>query len=83
MLGELLPPGPAVGQGCGLVYLELRVYLDADFVIDLVSEGLYVALGYKVYDKVCVKVDTEFKVDQSATLAPCLPGGKEFAEHLK
>ena len=40
-------------------------------------------LGYKIYDKICVKVDAEFRVNQSAILSDCRTWGKEFAEYLK
>jgi len=46
-------------------------------------KGYIQAIGYKVHDEVCVKVDTDFKVIQAKTLADCRAWGKEFAEHLK
>jgi NAD(P)H dehydrogenase (quinone) len=56
---------------------------DGAWIMEERLKGYVQALGYKVYDKVCVKIDTEFKTNQSATLADCKAWGKEFAEHLK
>lgn len=56
---------------------------DGAWVMEERLKGYVRALGYNVYDKVCVKIDTEFNVDKSITLADCRTWGKEFAEYLK
>jgi len=56
---------------------------DGAWVMEERLKGYIQAIGYKVHDEVCVKVDTDFKVIQAKTLADCRAWGKEFAEHLK
>ena len=56
---------------------------DGAWVMEERLKGYIQAIGYKVHDEVCVKVDTDFKVSQAKTLADCRAWGKEFAEHLK
>lgn len=56
---------------------------DGAWVMEERLKGYIQAIGYKVHDEVCVKVDTDFKVNQAKTLADCRAWGKKFAEHLK
>jgi flavorubredoxin len=56
---------------------------DGAWVMEERLKGYVRDLGYKVYDEVCVKVDTEFKANQAKVLADCGTWGKEFAESLR
>jgi len=56
---------------------------DGAWIMEERLKGYVRDLGYKVYDEVCVKVDTEFKANQVKVLADCRAWGKEFAESLR
>jgi len=56
---------------------------DGAWVMEERFKGYIQVLGYKVYDKSCVKVDMEFKGDQTKVLSDCRDWGKSFAEYLK
>jgi len=56
---------------------------DGAWVMEERLKGYVEALGYKVDQKVCVKVDMEIKTKPKETLAECKTWGKEFAKTLK
>jgi flavorubredoxin len=56
---------------------------DGAFVIEDRLKGYVENLGYKIYPKVCVKVDDEIKINQKNTLSECKAWGKGFAKSLK
>ena len=56
---------------------------DGAYVMEERLKGYVEALGYKIYPKVCVKVDYDIKINQKDTLSECKTWGKEFAKSLK
>ena len=56
---------------------------DGAWVMEERFKGYVMGLGYKVSQKVCVKVDMDFKTKLKETLAECRAWGKDFAKTLK
>ena len=56
---------------------------DGAWVMEERLRGYVTALGYTVDQKVCVKIDSEFKVRMKETFAECKAWGKEFVKSLK
>ncbi len=55
---------------------------DGAWVMEDRFKGYVEALGYKVAQKVCVKVDMDIKTKQKEVLAECRNWGRDFAKSL-